>query len=61
MFTSELIKLNEDTMEYHLPLDGILSFGTMFILYEMDVDTLYILLIGALIHGVVHPIITIPK
>ena len=51
MIEQDLIKYNEELMKYHLPLDGVLSFGTMLVLYEAtDIDPLYIILIGALIH-----------
>ena len=62
MIKQDLIKYNEELMKYHLPLDGVLSFGTMLVLYEAtDIDPLYIILIGALIHGIVYPIITIER
>ena len=38
------------------------TYSKMLVLYEAtDIDPLYIILIGALIHGIVHPIITIER
>jgi hypothetical protein len=61
MFTEELIKLNEELAPLHLPVDGVLAFGTMFIMVYYDFKPIHIIITGAIIHGVVHPMIAIPK
>lgn len=58
-----LIDLNKTTLRYGVPLDGLGAFGTPLLIYAIRPDThpLLLLGIGAVIHGIIHPIITTAK
>jgi hypothetical protein len=61
MLSGKLIEWNESLSKYHFSLDGNLAFGTMFIMVYFDVKSFYIVLTGVLIHGIMHPLIVVPR
>lgn len=56
-----LIELNRKTLDYNIPLDGGVAFGIMFAMNYLDFKPFPTIITGAIIHGILHPIISTAK